>query len=168
MLGFESITLWHNRLAHIGYSIIKRVVKCGLINCDVNEHDKCGLCVKSKMVKKHFPSVERNSKLLDLIHSDLCELNGMLTRGGSRYFITFLDDCSRFTYVYLLKNIGKAFSVFKAYKAKVENQLERKIKVLRSDRGGEYFSNEFNLFCEEHGIIHECTTPYTPQQNVLS
>ena len=61
-------------------------------------------CVKSKMIKKPLYSVERSSNFLDLIHSDLCELNGMLTRGGNRYFLTFIDDCSRFTYVFMLKN----------------------------------------------------------------
>ena len=75
MSNFSFITLWHNSLAHIGYRTIKRLVKCEVTSCDVNEHDKCELCVKSKMVKKYFPSVKRNSKLLDLIHSDLCELN---------------------------------------------------------------------------------------------
>ena len=61
------------------------------------------ICVKSKMIKKPFYSVERSSNLLDLIHSDLCELNGMLTRGGNRYFLTFIDDCSRFTCVLVEK-----------------------------------------------------------------
>ena len=89
----------------------------------------------------------------------------MLIRGGSMYFITFTDDCSRFTHVYLLKKKDETFNVFKTYKAEVENQLERKIKVLRSDKGGEYFSNDFKLFCEGHGIIYECTVPYAPQQN---
>jgi transposase InsO family protein len=54
---------------------------------------------------------------------------------------------------------------FKIYKAKVENQLERKVKRLRSDRGGEYLSSEFSYFCVEHGIIHESTPPYSPQSN---
>lgn len=120
------------------------------------------------MVKKPFHSVKRTSQLLDLIHTDICEMNGMLTRGGNRYFITFIDDCSRFTYVYLLKTKDEAFNVFKAYKAEVENQLGRKIKVLRSDRGGEYFPNDFNIFCEEHGIVHECSAPRTPEQNGLA
>ena len=57
------------------------------------------------------------------------------------------------------------FNAFKVYIVGVENQLSKKIKVLRSDRGGEYFSSEFNSFCEEYGIIHECTTPYTQQHN---
>ena len=119
------------------------------------------------MIKKPFKSVERNLDLLELVHTDICELNGILTRGGNRYFITFIDDSSRFTYVYLLKHKDDAFNVFKVYKAEVENQLGKKIKIIRSDRGGEYFSNEFIVFCEDHGIIHECSAPRTPEQNGL-
>jgi hypothetical protein len=76
---------------------------------------------------------------LELIHSDLCEMNGVLTKGGKRYFMTLIDDASRFCYVYLLKTKDEALDYFKIYKAEVENQLERKIKRLRSDRGGEFF-----------------------------
>jgi transposase InsO family protein len=120
------------------------------------------------MIKKPFKSVERKTNVLDLVHSDLCEFNGMLTRGGNRYFITFIDDCSRFTHVYLLKHKDDAFNSFKTYKAEVENQLSTTIKVLRSDRGGEYFSAEFDAYCEEYGIIHECSAPCTPQQNGMA
>ena len=58
--------------------------------------------------------------------------------------------------------------MFKRYKTEVENQKDRKIKILRSDRGGEYFPNDFSTFCEEHGIIHQSSTLYTPQQNGLA
>jgi hypothetical protein len=83
---------------------------------------------------------------LDLIHSDLCEMNGILTKGGIRYFITFIDDSTRFCYVYLLKSKDEALHYFKTYKAEVENQLKRKIKRLRFDRGGEYFVGDFSNF----------------------
>jgi transposase InsO family protein len=94
-------------------------------------------------------------------------MNGVLTKGGKRYFMTLIDDSTRFCYIYLLKSKDEALHYFKIYKAEVENQLERKIKHLRSDRGGEYFSNTFDIFCEEHGIVHERTPPYSPQSNGL-
>jgi transposase InsO family protein len=102
---------------------------------------------------------------LELIHSDICEINDVLTEGGQRYFMTMIDDVSRYFYVYLLKTKDEALNYFKTYKAEVENQLEKKIKYFRFDRGGEYFSNEFDLFCAEHGIIHERTSPYFLQSN---
>jgi transposase InsO family protein len=79
--------------------------------------------------------------------------------------MTMIDDASRYCYVYLLKTKDEALNCFKTYKAEVENQLEKKNKYFRSDRGGEYFSNEFNLFCVEHGIIHKRAPPYLPQSN---
>jgi transposase InsO family protein len=102
---------------------------------------------------------------LELIHFDIYEINGVLTEGGQRYFMTMIDDSYRYCYVYLLKTKDEALNYFKTYKVEVENQLEKKIKRFRSDRGGEYFSNKFDLFYVEHGIIHERTSPYSPQSN---
>ena len=84
--------------------------------------------------------------MLELVRSNVCELNSVLTRGGKRYFITFIDDFSRF--IYVLRNKDESFDMFKRYKIEVENQRNRKIKILRSDRGSEYFPNEFFMFCE--------------------
>ena len=95
-------------------------------------------------------------------------MNGELTKGGKRYFITSIDDCTRFCYMYLLKTKDEALLYFKIYKAEVENQLEKKIKRLRSNRGGEYFSNNFSKFCVVHGIIHERMPPYSPQSNEIA
>ena len=58
---------------------------------------------------------------LEIIHLDLCEMNGVLTKGGKRYFMTLIDDASRFCYVYLLKYKYEALDYFKIYKAEVEN-----------------------------------------------
>ena len=159
----ESFDTWHARLAHLNFRALKYMSKHDLISCNNYDHEKCEICIQAKLTKKPFPKAERNTQLLDLVHSDICEYNGVLTRGGKRYFITFIDDCSRFTYVYLLRTKDEAFDVFKRYKSEVENQKDKKIKMLRSDRGGEYFGNEFDNFCEQHGIIHQKSAPYTPQ-----
>jgi transposase InsO family protein len=108
---------------------------------------------------------DKNLAPLDLIHSDLCEMNGILTRAAKKYFITFIDDATRYCQLYLVKTKDKALNCFNIYKAEVENQLEKKIKRVRSDRGGEYLSNEFGEYYAEHGIIHETTTLYLPQSN---
>ena len=76
-----------------------------------------------------------------------------------------MDDSTRFCYIYLLKSKDEALHYFVIYKAEVENQLERKIKRVRSNCSGEYFSNVFTLFYEEHGNIHEMTPSYSPQSN---
>jgi transposase InsO family protein len=103
--------------------------------------------------------------MLELIHFDIYEMNSVLTEGRQRYFMTIIDDASRYCYVYLLKTKDETLNCFKIYNTKAENQLEKKIKRFRSDRDREYFSNEFNLLYMEHGIIHERMPPYSPQSN---
>ena len=82
-------------------------------------------------------SVERSTEHLDLIHSDICDLKFVQTRCGNKYFITFLDDNTKYYYVYLLKSKDDVIEKFVLYTNKVENKLNKKIKVLRNDRGGE-------------------------------
>ena len=94
----------------------------------------------------------------------ICGLELVQTRGANRYFITFVDDSIKYCYVYLLKSKDEAIEKFVLYKNEVENQLNKKIKVPRSYLGGEY-ELPFFYFCAQHGIIHETTTPYSPQSN---
>lgn len=95
--------------------------------------------------------------MLELIHSDLFEVEGILTCGGNRYIITFIDDFSKFTTVYLLKNQSDSFEKFQYFLKEVENQFSRKIKRIRSDRVREYESSAFNSFVQSLRIIHEIT-----------
>jgi transposase InsO family protein len=122
--------------------------------------------VQSKQPQKpHKAAEERHLTPLELIQSDIYKMNGVWTEGEQRYFMTMIDDASRYCYVYLLKTKDETMNYFKIYKAEVKNQLEKKINRFTSDRGGEYFSNEFDLFYVKHGIIHERTLPYSPQSN---
>ncbi|KAM0986325.1 hypothetical protein ACFX2C_013510 [Malus domestica] len=90
------------------------------------------------------------------------------SRGGFSYYITFTDDHSRFGYVYLTKYKSESFERFKEFKNEVEKQTGKQIKILRSDRGGEYLSNEFLDYLKECGIVSQWTPPGTPQHNGVS
>jgi hypothetical protein len=88
---------------------------------------KCHVCMESKQPRKPYKVAEvRDLAPLELIHSDLCKMNRELTKGGKRYFMILIDDCTRFCYIYLLKSKYEALHYFKIYKAEVENQLKRK------------------------------------------
>ena len=139
---------------------MKKIIELSLIpKLSLENHGKCESCVESKTTKKSCKSVERESNLQSLIHNDLGDLKNMMIRGGKRFYITFIDDYSRYTRVYLLRNKDEARDVFIKYKNEVENQLSKKIKRLRTYKREEYESNPFNSFCEDHGIIHETNNP---------
>ena len=108
---------------------------------------------------------ERVNDLLGLIHSDVYGPLSSTARGGYQYFITFTDDFSRYDYVYLMKHKFKSFEMFKIFKNEVQNQLGKNIKALRSDRGGEYLSQEFTDHLRDCGIVSQLTPPGTPQWN---
>ena len=100
----------------------------GLIPRLSKDFEKCETCRQAKITKKPHKSVVRNTELLELIHSDLCEFEGILTHGGNRYIITFIDDFSKYTIIYLLKNKSDAFEKFQDFLKEVENQFGRKKK----------------------------------------
>ena len=84
---------------------------------------------------------------------------------GYEYYVLFIDDYSRRTWIYFMKTKNEVFKKFQEFKALVENQTGRKIKVFRSDNGGEYTSNAFVAFCAAAGIRRELIVPYNPEQN---
>jgi len=103
--------------------------------------------------------------LWELVHTDVCGPINISSVGGNKYFLTFNDDFSRKICIYLLKSKDEVFHYFKIFKAFVERESGRQIKMVRSDGGGEYKSNEFKRHYEELGLQHNITCPYTPQHN---
>ena len=96
-------------------------------------------CIKGKQTNKTTKGAKRCSKILEIIHTDICGLFTTPCLNGQRYFISFINDHTRYMYLYLLYDKAKALEAFKTYKAEVEKQRENKIKIIRSDRGGEYY-----------------------------
>ena len=113
----------------------------------------------------HLRTTKKSNHSLDLVHSDVCGKIGTKSLGGSEYFVTFLDDHTRYIWVYILKHKGEVFQKFREWKALVEKSTECKVKTLRCDNGGEYTSAKFIAYLTQEGIKHELTTPHTPQQN---
>ncbi|GJQ98622.1 retrotransposon protein, putative, ty1-copia subclass [Tanacetum coccineum] len=131
--------------------------------------EKCKSCIFGKMARKPFPhQVEIAKDLLGLIHTDVCGPFRTVSREGASYFITFTDDFSHYGYVYLMKHKHEVFETFKVFQNEVKNQLGKKIKVIRSDRGGEYLSHEFVNHMKSCGIVSQLTLRYTPQHNRVS
>ena len=117
----DDVSIWHSRLYHVNFGLISRLSSMSLIpNFTIVKGSKCHSWVQSKQPRKpHKTAEERNLAPLELIYSDLCEMNGVLTKGGKRYFITLIDDACRFCYVYLLQTKDEALDYFKIYKTEV-------------------------------------------------
>ncbi|GJY45195.1 retrotransposon protein, putative, ty1-copia subclass, partial [Tanacetum coccineum] len=169
-LNLDSSLLWHCRLGHISKKRIEKLQQDGLLNSiDTKSFEKCVSCLSGKMARKPYShQVERVKDLLGLIHTDVCGPFRIMSRQGASYFVTFTDDFNRYGYVYLLKHKHEVFETFKVFQKEVENQLEKTIKSLRSDHGGEYMSQELLDHIKEHGIIAHRIPPYTPQHNGVS
>ena len=108
---------------------------------------------------------ERSTELLGKVHSDVCGKIEVKSLSGAEYFVTFIDDKSRYVWTYVLKNKSDVFKKFHEWKAMVEKSSGMKLKTFRTDNGGEYTSNEFEEYLRQDGTQHETTVPKTPQQN---
>lgn len=163
---------WHRRLGHINKDYLKQMENAvqGMSldkKVDISK-SSCTTCCEGKQCRLPFKSTgQRSSDLLDIVHTDICGPMENVSLGGSRYFLLFVDDYSRMTFVYFLRHKNEALKYFKIYKAHVENQTKKTIKVLRSDNGLEFCNKEFDDFLNNAGVIHQKTNPYTPQQNGL-
>ena len=97
----------------------------------------------------------RSSCILKVVYLDVCGPFEEHTIGGNKYFVLFVDEFSRKLWIYVIRRKDEVFKIFKRFKILVENQSEKRIKVLRTDGGGEYTSKMFEKFYVEHGVDHE-------------
>ncbi|UYV71045.1 hypothetical protein LAZ67_8001516, partial [Cordylochernes scorpioides] len=164
------LNIWHQRLMHINYDTIvdmmKREVVIGL-NCQAGKSDKCSDCMIGKSTKRPFLNLRstKETQTLALVHCDLMGPFNIESWGGSRFVLTIIDDASRYTRVYFLKRKGDTLEKFKKWMKEAENQTGFSLKRIRTDNGLEFCSSPWNIFTKAHGIVHERTMVYTPEQN---
>ena len=170
----NSLSLWHQRFGHLNLSDLKKLASENMvegISIDAKAlEEPCEGCALGKQARYPFPkkSESKTKELLELIHSDVCGPMNIASVGGSLYFVSFTDDYSGYTKVYMLRHKSEVFEKFSEYVALAENFTQKKVKRIRSDNGGEYTSEEFHDYCRKRGFIKEHTIPYTPQQNGVS
>ena len=167
-----SLQLWHERMAHVDKQGITQMADRGVVRglrmIDNGKNLVCEGCVKGKVHRSPIPKTRtspRASDLLDKVHSDVCGPVEVPSLGGSRYFVTFIDEHSNWVTVFLLKRKSEVAVRFLEYEKLAERQTGRKRRVLRSDRGGEYLSDMLSSYFKHQGIVHELTAADTPHQN---
>ena len=166
----EDEMLWHRRFCHLGVSNLRKLVNKKMVvglECSPSEDFFCDSCCEGKIHKQPFVKLETRKKRqpLELIHSDVCGKITPSSTGGGQYFLTLIDDSTRYTWIYILKHKSEVFEHFRQWKTLVEKQYGSNVKVLRTDNGGEFTSGEFESFLRNEGIKHEKTIPKTPEQN---
>ncbi|KAK0581121.1 hypothetical protein LWI29_010208 [Acer saccharum] len=168
------IELWHERLGHMNFRDLRTLGKfnCvrGLPKLGKKANGICGPCQQGKQTK----SMHKKGKYLstkeplELLHMDLISPMQTESLGGKRYIFVCVDDFSRFTWTYFLKEKSETFDKFKMLCTKIQNEMNsniKSIKRIRNDHGREFENASFESYCISLGISHEFSAPRTPQQN---
>jgi transposase InsO family protein len=168
--GVGDIGIWHKRVGHVNFQHFKFMEKQKLVGglpkfgAEEVMSEVCEACQLGKQARHPFPTqtTHVSSKPLEMIHSNVWTMKTD-SIGGCKYYVSFIDDHTRKVWVYFMKHKGEVFRHFLNFKAMVEKEKGVSIKCLRSDGGGEYFSNEFSDYLKEHGIQRKYSCSYSPQ-----
>jgi len=163
--------LWHRRLGHISMSGISKLCKkdlvVGLPKLTFEKDKICDACQQGKQTKESFKAknVVSTSRPLQLLHMDLFGPIKTSSLSGKKYALVIVDDYSRFTWTFFLAQKDDTFHEFSKFCKKVQNEKEVLISTIRSDHGGEFENHVLKEFCDQNGIVHNFSSPRTPQQN---
>lgn len=167
----DCIHYWHSVLGHRDPVAISKMFNEGLVDgmklVKCNKKIVCDTCMKAKSTRLPFPqkSLTKSTAVMDLVHSDVYSPNEVASLGGKHYIATFIDDFSRYTVIYFLRQKSDVEENLKAFVAMVKNKFGVKPKKVRFDRGGEYIGGENSNFLNSEGILVQLTSGYSPQQN---
>jgi transposase InsO family protein len=161
---------WHERFGHLHFEALKWLSAKGMLRgLPSLDHVEqfCDVCVLMKQRRLPFPqqSSFRAKERLELLHGDLCGPVTSATPGRQRYFLLLVDDLSRYMWFVVLGSKGEAADAIRRAQAAVEAECGRKLRVLRTDNGGEFTAAEFASYCIDEGVQRHYFAPYSPQQN---
>lgn len=129
----------------------------------------CSTCQMGKSSQLPFAfSFSYSSFPLELLHTDIWGYSPTPSINGSRYYVTFIDDYSRYCWLFPIQFKSQVYDIFVSFKPFVENMFERKIKCIQCDGSGEFTSHQFKTILSKNGISHRISCPHTPAQNRLA
>ncbi|BBH05042.1 HXXXD-type acyl-transferase family protein [Prunus dulcis] len=164
-IRMKKIWLWHRRLGHASFGYLKLLFP-DLFSQFAESDFHCETCILAKSHRISYPlRLNKSSLPFMIVHSDVWGPSRVPTISGFKWFMTFIDDCTRMTWVFPLKQKSEVTAKFKLFYQYVATQFDKKITTLRSDNGGEYVNHDLHTFLSQHGIVHQTTCAYTPQQN---
>ncbi|OMO63131.1 Integrase, catalytic core [Corchorus capsularis] len=166
----SSFHLWHSRLGHVSSSRLRYMSSVGLLgNVKYSDISDCKACKLAKFSALPFnKSTSVSNAAFDLVHSDVWGPSPVATKGGSLYYVLFVDDYSRYSWIFLLRHRSEFFQIYSKFVAMVKTQFSSKIKVFRSDSGGEYTSTQFEELLASEGTLFQSSCTDTPQQNGIA
>jgi histone deacetylase 1/2 len=170
-LGLTSSTLsaesWHRRLGHPSNKVIESVIRSNKIACALpSQSSVCDSCQRAKVHQLSYArSSHVTSSTLELVHSDVWG-TAHISTGGFRYYVCFVDDFSRYTWIYLIKHKSDVEQSFYHFQTHVERLLQTKIRMVQTDGGGEY--RRLSRFFSRIGIQHRLICPHTSKQNGIA
>ncbi|KAL0543454.1 hypothetical protein IC582_018550 [Cucumis melo] len=157
--------LWHFRLGHPNFTYRQHLFPHLFSKVDVSSLS-CDVCIRAKQHRVSFPSQPyKPTQPFNLIHSDVWGPSKVTTSSGKRWFVTFIDDHTRLTWVYLISDKSEVPSIFQNFYHTIKTQFHTKIAILRSDNGREFQNHNLSEFLASKGIVHQTSWAYTPQQN---
>ena len=163
----SAIRLWHYRLGHPNVMYLKHLFP-SLFNKNPQSFE-CEICQLSKQVRSHFPiQPYKESSPFSMIHSDIWGPSRIKNVTGTRWFVSFIDDHTRLTWVFLMKEKSETSQIFKNFKNMIQTQFQSKIQILKSDNARDYFNSILGEFLAQEGIVHLSSCVDTPQQNGIA
>jgi transposase InsO family protein len=161
---------WHARYGHLNFPALRKLAQQEMVRglpLLQQVTQVCDGCLLGKQRRAAFPtqSKYRADEHLELVHGDLCGPIEPATPAGNRYFLLLVDDMSRYMWLTLIRSKDESANAIKHFQARAEVESGRKLRALRTDRGGEFTSIEFGEYCANLGVGRQLTAPYSPQQN---
>ena len=164
----KDVLIWHYRLGHLSFPYLSKLFPVLFRNKNPLLF-QCEICQLAKHTRSTYSiSPYKSSKPFSIIHSDVWGPSRVPNITGAKWFVSFVDDHTRLTWIYLMKEKSEVTHIFKCFKKMIQTQFDTGIQIFRTDNGKEFFNSFLGNYLSDEGIVHQSTCVDTPQQNGIA